>query len=118
MPDDTQLTALCAAADVDDDAPVRVEAFGTAFAVFRVGDRHYVTQDACTHGPGSLAEGYVDGEEIECPFHQGRFHIPTGRPSAPPCTIPLRIWEVHVIDGNVCIEMAREGDGDASQGTE
>jgi hypothetical protein len=25
MPDDTQLTALCAAVDVDDDTPVRVE---------------------------------------------------------------------------------------------
>jgi hypothetical protein len=57
MPDDTQLTALCAAVDVDDDTPVRVETRGTAFAVFRVGGRHYVTQDACTHGPGSLAEG-------------------------------------------------------------
>jgi nitrite reductase/ring-hydroxylating ferredoxin subunit len=105
MPDDTQLTALCAAADVDDDTPVRVETRGTTFAVFRVGNRHYVTQDACTHGPGSLAEGFVDGEEIECPFHQGRFHIPTGRPSAPPCTIPLRVWDVHVLGGNVCIDL-------------
>jgi nitrite reductase/ring-hydroxylating ferredoxin subunit len=105
MPDDTQLTALCAAADVADDTPVRVETHGTAFAVFRVGGRHYVTQDACTHGPGSLAEGFVDGEEIECPFHQGRFHIPTGRPSAPPCTGPLRVWEAHVSGGNVCIDL-------------
>jgi nitrite reductase/ring-hydroxylating ferredoxin subunit len=105
MPDDTQLTALCAAADVDDDTPARVATRGTAFAVFRVGGRHYVTQDACTHGPGSLAEGFVDGEEIECPFHQGRFHIRTGRPSAPPCTAPLRVWEVHVIDGQVCVDV-------------
>lgn len=102
---DIQLTALCAAGDVDVYSAVRVETHGTAFAVFRLGRHHYVTQDACTHGPGSLAEGLVDGEEIECPFHQGRFHIPTGRPSAPPCTIPLRIWEVHVINGKVCIDV-------------
>ncbi len=105
MPDDAQLTALCAAADVDETSPVRSETHGLAFAVFRVSGRHYVTQDACTHGPGSLAEGYVDGEEIECPFHQGRFHIPTGRPSAPPCTIPLRVWDAQVIDGQVCIDV-------------
>ena len=92
-------------ADVADDTPVRVERQGIAFAVFRVGGRYYVTQDACTHGPGSLAEGYVDGEEIECPFHQGRFHIPTGRPSAPPCTMSLRIWDAHVMDGQVCIDV-------------
>src|ERR1700730_10646054 len=109
MPDDTQLTALCAAADVDDDTPVRVETRGNAFAVFRVGGRQYVTQDACPHGPGSLALGFVDGEEIECPFHQGRFHIPTGRPSAPPCTVPLRVWEAHVIDGRVGIYVTAEG---------
>jgi len=100
-----EVTALCAAADVDNDTPVRVELQGTAFAVFRVGDRHYVTQDACTHGPGSLAEGRVEGEEVECPFHQGRFHIPTGRPSAPPCTEALRIWSARVIDGQVCIDV-------------
>ncbi len=118
MPDDSQLTALCAAADVEDDTPVRVETHDTAFAVFRVGDRHYVTQDACTHGPGSLTEGFVDGEEIECPFHQGRFHIPTGRPSAPPCTVSLRVWEAHLIDGQVCIDVTSEGDSHASQRTE
>ena len=125
MPDEQQLTALCAAADVAADVPVRVTAHGTVFAVFRIGASHYVTQDACTHGPGSLAEGYVDGEEVECPFHQGRFHIPTGRPTAPPCTIPLRVWDAHVIDGHICIDpqvepgdRLCEGGGHASQGTE
>jgi nitrite reductase/ring-hydroxylating ferredoxin subunit len=106
MSEDTQFTALCAAADIEDDTPVRVAAYNTAFAVFRVGDRYYVTQDACTHGPGSLAEGYVDGEEVECPFHQGRFHIPSGRPSAPPCTVALRTWAVRLIDGQVCIDLS------------
>jgi len=113
MPDDTQLTALCAAADVGDDTPVRVETHGAAFAVFRVRGRHYVTQDACTHGPGSQAEGSVDGEEIECPFHQGRFHSPTARPSVPPCMVPLCIWEAQVLGGNVCIDLdAGRADGE------
>jgi nitrite reductase/ring-hydroxylating ferredoxin subunit len=100
-----ELTTLCAVADVTEDTPVRVQAHGAAFAVFRVGGRCYVTQDDCTHGPGSLAEGDVEGEEIECPFHQGRFHIPTGRPSAPPCTEALRIWPAHVVDGYICIDV-------------
>jgi nitrite reductase/ring-hydroxylating ferredoxin subunit len=116
--DTAGLTALCTVADVGQDAPVRVAIGGRAFAVFRIGGRHYVTQDACTHGPGSLSEGFVDGEEIECPFHQGRFHIPSGRPSAPPCTIPLRVWNAQVVDGEVCIDLSGEGERDASQGTE
>jgi len=104
--------------DVAADAPVRTFTEGIAFAVFRIGDRIYVTQDVCTHGPGSLAEGYVDGEDVECPFHQGRFHIPTGAPAAPPCTIPLRTWDVRIIDGQVCVDLSPMGGNDAPQGPE
>ena len=95
---------LCHRDEVSADTPVRVEMDGIAYAVFVVGDGCYVTQDECTHGPGLLSEGYVDGEEIECPFHQGRFHIPSGRPAAPPCTEALRVWPAQVIDGRVYIE--------------
>jgi nitrite reductase/ring-hydroxylating ferredoxin subunit len=102
MPSD--LLALCATDEVTEDTPVRVEANGMDYAVFMVEGAWYVTQDLCTHGPGSLAEGYVEGCEIECPFHQGRFDIRTGMPSAPPCTDPLRIWTVTVEDGQVCID--------------
>ncbi len=95
---------LCDAAVVTPEVPACVARDGAVYAVFLIGARHYVTQDACTHGPGSLAEGFVDGEEVECPFHQGRFHIPTGQPTAPPCTEPLRVWPARVIDGRVCID--------------
>jgi nitrite reductase/ring-hydroxylating ferredoxin subunit len=104
MSDAASPIVLCDAAAVTAAVPARVECDGTAYAVFLVGACHYVTQDACTHGPGSLSEGYVDGEEVECPFHQGRFHIPTGQPTAPPCTEPLRVWSARVIDGRVCID--------------
>jgi nitrite reductase/ring-hydroxylating ferredoxin subunit len=83
MPPAACPTVLCNAVAVTAETPVHVEHDGTAYAVFLLGNRPYVAQDACTHGPGSLAEGYIDGDEVECPFHQGRFHIPTGRPTAP-----------------------------------
>ncbi len=98
------LIRLCDARMVRADIPARVERDGQVYAVFSVNGQCYVTQDECTHGPGSLAEGWVEGEEIECPFHQGRFHIPTGQPTAPPCTIPLRVWPVRLIDGAIHIE--------------
>ncbi len=100
----TGLINLCAASIVGAEAPVRVEHDGRAYAIFVINGQHYVTQDECTHGPGSLAEGWVEGEEVECPFHQGRFHIPTGHPAAPPCTVSLRVWLVRLIDGDICID--------------
>ena len=98
------LAVLCDATAVAPDAPALAERDGARYAVFAVAGRYYVTQDACTHGPGSLAEGFVEGEEVECPFHQGRFHIPTGRPSAAPCTVALRVWTAHLVDGKICID--------------
>jgi ethylbenzene dioxygenase ferredoxin component len=100
------LIALCDAADVSPDVPLGVVVAGAAYAVYNLDGQFYVTQDQCTHGPGSLAEGFLMGAEIECPFHQGRFDIRTGRATAAPCTQALRIWTVHVVDGQLCIDPA------------
>jgi nitrite reductase/ring-hydroxylating ferredoxin subunit len=91
IPDDRGLIRLCAASNVRADTPFRVEQDGQTYAISMLIGRYFVTQGECTHGPGSLAEGWVEGEEVKCPFHQGRFHIPTGRPTAPPSTISLRV---------------------------
>jgi nitrite reductase/ring-hydroxylating ferredoxin subunit len=97
---------LCAIDAVDPDTPARAVVDGADYAVFMVDGHYYVTQDLCTHGPGSLAEGFVVDGEIECPFHQGRFDIASGRPTAPPCTEALRTWTAHVVEGMVCIDPA------------
>ena len=47
--------------------------------------------------------GYVEGEEVECPFHQGRFHIPSGTPTSLPCAVPIKTYPVTMRDGMVCI---------------
>jgi nitrite reductase/ring-hydroxylating ferredoxin subunit len=99
-----RLLFLCEANAVNESEPLRVEGGGNAYAVFKLASGYFVTADACTHGPGSLSEGMVLGEEIECPFHQGRFHIPSGRPVAPPCSEPVRCWTAHVIDGHIMID--------------
>ena len=99
-----QLVALCAAEDVTADTPVRVVHDDMVYAVFRCEDRFFVTQDHCTHGPGSLSEGFVFGCEVECPFHQGRFDLRTGRPTGAPCTEGLQTWTVHEIDGRLYID--------------
>ena len=101
-----KLIPLCAAADVAPGCARRAEAGGCSYAVFNVDGTLYVTQDECTHGPGSLSEGYILDDEVECPFHQGRFHIASGRPTFAPATEPLKVWKPSIIDGKVCIDPA------------
>lgn len=104
MPDDTGLIRLRATSKVPVSTPFRVEQPGQAYAIFTLNVRCFITKDECTHGPGSLAEGWVEDEEVECPFHQGRFNIPTGVPTAPPRTVLLRIWPVRLVDGDIWID--------------
>jgi nitrite reductase/ring-hydroxylating ferredoxin subunit len=72
--------------------------------VFNVDGEFFVTDDLCTHGPGSLSEGYIDGDIVECNFHNGQFNIRTGEVVSPPCMVPVKTYPVTVIDGRVTIE--------------
>lgn len=96
--------ALCKTDDVPVGQARKVEAAGLALAVYNVGGAFYVTDDACTHGPGSLSEGMLEGDEIECNFHQGRFNVRTGEVVLPPCMIPVRAYHTVVEAGMVAIE--------------
>lgn len=111
MADASKLVALCDATEVPTGQPASIEYHGFAYAIFNLEGRFYVTQEHCTHGPGLLSEGEVVGDEIECPFHQGRFHIPSGEPAFPPCTERLRVWTAHLLDGRICIDPSEDRTG-------
>ena len=74
-------------------------------AVFNVEGQFYVTDDACTHGPGSLSEGFIDGDVVECNFHNGQFDIKTGEIVSPPCMIPVKTYPTTVEAGTVFIDV-------------
>jgi nitrite reductase/ring-hydroxylating ferredoxin subunit len=96
---------LCNAADVAEGAALRVEAGGFTLAVFNVDGEFFVMNDLCTHGPGSMSEGYIEGDVVECNFHQGQFNIRTGEVVSPPCIIQQRIYPVTIENGKVVVEI-------------
>ena len=97
--------ALCRATDVAEGTAIRVEHGDLVLAVYNVGGEYFVTDDMCTHGPGSLSEGYLEDDEIECNFHGGRFNVRTGEVAGPPCMVPIKTYTV-VLDGDtVSIEI-------------
>jgi len=96
---------LCSVDDVEPGSPIRVEAGDLTLAVYLVEGEYFVTDDLCTHGPGSLSEGYLDGHIIECDFHNGAFDIRTGDVVAPPCMIPLKTYRTVTENGRVIIEV-------------
>ena len=98
MAGDGKVIELCAKDEIDDGEILKVEKASLALAVYNVDGEFFVTDDHCTHGPGSLSEGYLDGHVIECDFHNGAFDVRTGEIVAPPCMVPLKTYTV-VPDG-------------------
>lgn len=97
---------LTDAAEVEEDDVLCVRVHGHAYAVFNLGGDYYVTDDCCTHQEASLSEGYVQDDTVECPRHQGVFHVPTGKAMGPPLTRPLRVYPARVDDGRVWIRLS------------
>ena len=95
---------LCDAGDVAAGEALKVETHGLVLAVFNLDGEFHVTDDHCTHGPGSLSEGFIDGDCVECNFHQGVFNIRTGAVVQPPCIIPVKTYPTTIEDGVVYIE--------------
>jgi nitrite reductase/ring-hydroxylating ferredoxin subunit len=96
---------LCKVEDVGVGEVRRMEAAGLTLAVYNLDGAFYATSDACTHGPGSLSEGFVEGDVIECNFHQGAFNIRTGEVVRPPCMVPVKTYPTIVEEGRVYVEV-------------
>ena len=98
--------ALCSKGEVGPGTAIRIEKDGLVVAVFNLDGEYHVTDDACTHGPGSLSEGCITGDVVECDFHNGAFNIRTGDVVTPPCMIPIKTYRTVVdSDGFVSIEV-------------
>ena len=96
---------VCSMDDVDWNSALRVETADLVLAVYNVDGQFYVTDDQCTHGPGSLSEGELYNHEIECHFHGGRFDVRTGQVTAPPCIVPIRSYKAWIEANDVMIEI-------------
>jgi 3-phenylpropionate/trans-cinnamate dioxygenase ferredoxin subunit len=87
----------------------RVVLNGTAIAVVRDADDNvFAIGDTCTHGDISLAEGFVEGETIECWAHGSQFSLTSGKPLNLPAYEPVPVFEVEIADGDVLIDPATQ----------
>jgi nitrite reductase/ring-hydroxylating ferredoxin subunit len=87
---------VAARADLSDDAALPVKLGDTPIALYLLDGEVHAIDDVCTHEFALLSQGFIDGGAIECPLHQARFCIATGRCLAPPATVDLRTYVVRV----------------------
>ena len=75
-------------------------------ALYNIAGRIYATDNVCTHAFAVLTDGWLDGTEIECPLHAGRFDVTSGKGLGPPIPSDLKTYKVRVIGDEVQIDVA------------
>ena len=94
---------VCALESIEDEDVVRFDHDGKTFAIYRLGDEVYATDGLCTHERVHLCDGMVMNAVVECPKHNGRFDIRTGRALGAPVCENLVTYPAMVEDGIVRI---------------
>lgn len=95
--------ALCREDEVADGQVVASQLAGQELAVVRVGAELFCIDAICSHALGYLDEGEVDGYEIECPLHGGRFDVRTGAPTHEPAELPIGTYPLRAEGGVVYV---------------
>lgn len=78
----------------------QVEIDGEPVAVFNVNGQFFAIHDTCTHAGASLAEGFVEGEVVTCPWHGAQFDLKTGKNLSMPAPTPVQSYPLK-IEGDV-----------------
>ncbi|WP_077034368.1 MocE family 2Fe-2S type ferredoxin [Pelomonas sp. KK5] len=95
---------VCPLAALDEEDVMRFDHAGRSFAVYRIGDEVFASDGLCTHEQVHLCDGLVMDGVIECPKHNGRFDVRTGRALGAPVCVNLGTYPAKVDGGRILIQ--------------
>ncbi|MBL8333923.1 MAG: non-heme iron oxygenase ferredoxin subunit [Rubrivivax sp.] len=102
----TQWFDLCARGDIPEGEVIERIAGERTVALYALSDGVFATAAICTHGNARLCGGFVEDDgQIECPLHQGRFDIRSGKALCEPLEHDLAVYPVRVDGDRVWVQL-------------
>jgi 3-phenylpropionate/trans-cinnamate dioxygenase ferredoxin subunit len=95
-PATAEFVAVATTDELPNGARKIIEVDGRAIAVFNIAGEYYCIADVCSHDDGPVAEGELEGYEIECPRHGARFDVRTGKVLSFPAIVDIPAYPVKV----------------------
>jgi 3-phenylpropionate/trans-cinnamate dioxygenase ferredoxin subunit len=80
-----------------------VELGGKIVTIVHSGKDFFAFDDTCSHKQCSLSGGTLEGVEVICPCHGGKFNVKTGEAAALPAVAPIKTYPVMVEDNTIKI---------------
>jgi ferredoxin-NADP reductase/nitrite reductase/ring-hydroxylating ferredoxin subunit len=90
--------------DISPSHMIEIQVDGEKICLVNVEGKFYAIGSICTHEGGPLADGTLEGYEIECPWHGSKFDVRTGEVKNPPASEPEPRYEVKVDGTNLLIK--------------
>jgi nitrite reductase/ring-hydroxylating ferredoxin subunit len=78
------------------------EIAGEEIALFNYNGEYYAISDMCPHRGASLAEGFLDGGKVFCPWHCFDFNLKTGECAMVP-SLRVRTYEVKIVGEDILV---------------
>jgi 3-phenylpropionate/trans-cinnamate dioxygenase ferredoxin component len=95
---------VCAASELEAEDVRRFDHGGRSFAIYRTATGAvFATDGLCTHEQAHLADGLLTGTIIECPMHNGRFDIRSGKAQGAPACIDLGTYPARIENGRILV---------------
>lgn len=110
QPDADGWVTACAASALGCADVIRVDHGKKTYALYRdEAGKLFATDGICTHGNTHLADGLVKDGIIECPKHNGRYHLIDGSPARVPVCRGLATYPIAERDGQLWINVSHAG---------
>ncbi|MEL4358985.1 MULTISPECIES: non-heme iron oxygenase ferredoxin subunit [unclassified Luteococcus] len=101
--------------DIAEDEALVVDAAtngtGEDIAVIFSDGKYRAISDICTHEYASLADGWIEGDEVECPLHAARFHLDTGAALCLPATVAVKTYRTEVRGDEIWLHPSEAAQG-------
>ncbi|QIV79996.1 bifunctional 3-phenylpropionate/cinnamic acid dioxygenase ferredoxin subunit [Mycolicibacterium frederiksbergense] len=98
---------LCDTTDVSGEG-LRIERpeLPEPIAVISSEGQYFAVSDTCSHADASLAEGFVENCQVECPMHFAKFDLTTGRACSLPAIFPIKTYPIQIVDQKIHLTLS------------
>ena len=100
--------AVANVSDLKDGEMKQVSADGTPVLLARVAGEYHALAAHCTHYGAPLAEGFLSGDRIICPWHHACFNAKTGDLEEPPALDSLPCFGITIEDNKILVDLPHE----------
>jgi nitrite reductase/ring-hydroxylating ferredoxin subunit/ferredoxin-thioredoxin reductase catalytic subunit len=94
---------VCRVEDLQNGTARHVKIGKADVAVVRVGEEVFALSNVCRHAFAPLAEGFVDGHALVCPWHGWRYDVRTGETDHPDANV--RTFTAFVREGTAFVRV-------------